>query len=264
VRKSTFCTGHTFKGSNETVDPAEISKFSGLSKEWWNADGPLRTLHHINPTRIKYIKNEIMKGNGSPDFLRPLTGLRILDLGCGAGILSEPLARLGAEVVAIDASATNIVAAKMHMNKDPILFHSNRLRYEHVTAEELKGEQFDVVCSLEVIEHVSNVEKFVQSCSDLLKPGGKLFLSTINKTTKSYWFGIVGAEYVLNLVEVGTHDWNKFLTPQQLEELLSKANLKVTNVTGMEYNPLSYKATLTENTSVNYLMCATKEENSAQ
>jgi len=244
-----------------TVDPSEILKFSEMSKEWWNPDGPLKTLHHINSTRISYIKRMITQERPSTEPLRPFQGLRMLDLGCGAGVLSEPLARLGANVVAIDASPTNIVAAKLHLKKDPPLARSNRLEYIHSTAEELvqKGESFDVVCSLEVIEHVSNVDTFVNACAQLLKPGGKLFLSTINRTTQSFWFGIVGAEYLLKLIEPGTHDWNKFLTPKEVEDLLSKVGLKISNVSGMDYNPITYKSSLTDNTSVNYLLCATKE-----
>jgi len=167
---------------------------------------------------------------------------------------------LGAEVLAIDASQSNIEAAKLHLIKDPVLAHSNRLQYLHTTAEELvhKEQSFDVICSLEVIEHVSNIESFIQSCSSLLRTTGKLFLSTFNRTNKSYLYGIIGAEYLLNLVEVGTHDWNKFITPKEIEIFLNKANLKITNITGMSYNPITHKASLTEETSVNYLLCASK------
>eukprot|EP01114_Cavostelium_apophysatum_P012687 TRINITY_DN2899_c0_g1_i1.p1 TRINITY_DN2899_c0_g1~~TRINITY_DN2899_c0_g1_i1.p1 ORF type:complete len:278 (-),score=28.90 TRINITY_DN2899_c0_g1_i1:862-1695(-) len=255
-----------YRSVSTTVDPQEIAKFSKIASEWWNADGPMKALHHINPTRVKYIRDRILQAteldSHRSNAARPLEGLNILDLGCGAGILSESLARLGANVTGIDAALENTIVARTHAAYDPLL--KDRLQYAHTTAEKLveEGRTFDVVCSLEVVEHVSDVSGFVRSCSSLVKPGGKLFLSTLNRTWSSYLLSIVAAEYLLGIVKKGTHDWNKYLTPSELQYLVehnSDGKVRVNNITGFNYNPLLQSSALTSDLSVNYLLSATKD-----
>jgi len=224
--------------------------------------GPLRTLHQINPTRISYIKKRVLEKKSKEvdweDNPFPLEGIRILDVGCGAGILSEPLARLGANVVGLDASANNIRVAKLHAEKDPVL--GQRLVYVEGTAESLliQRQQFDAVCALEVIEHVTDPKDFVRSLLHLAKPGGKVIFSTINRTSPSYLLAIVAAEKILGLMDNGTHDWNKFVTPEELSNLVVLEGGKVDDITGLSYNPITRSATLTLDSSVNYFLCVSK------
>jgi len=240
-----------------SVDKDEISKFSDWAEDWWDPSGPLKPLHQMNPIRVKYIKDRLIKRLESQN--QTLQGLRILDIGCGAGILSESLARLGASVTGIDAAENNIKVASLHAKRDPFLTTS-KIQYIHDTAESLveKNQSFDVVCSLEVIEHVSDVNSFVINCTKLVKPGGFLFISTLNRTLKSYIFGIVAAEYILGLCGVGTHQWQKFVAPEELKELLQEMRWTVEDVSGVMYNPLTSFCSFTTDTSVNYIMCALK------
>jgi len=253
---------HSKSGSDafhysSSVDKDEISKFSDWAEDWWDPNGPLKPLHQLNPIRVKYIKDRLIK---SLELQRQtLQGLQVLDIGCGAGILSESLARLGASVTGIDAAENNIKVASLHAKRDPFLTTS-KIQYIHDTAESLveKNQSFDVVCALEVIEHVSDVNSFVINCTKLVKPGGFLFISTLNRTLKSYIFGIVAAEYILGLCGVGTHQWQKFVAPEELKELLQEMRWTVEDVSGMMYNPLTSFCSFTTDTSVNYIMCALK------
>lgn len=234
----------------------EVKKFSSMAKEWWDPNGKLRTLHDINPLRLSYITDIYSKCSKTKT--RPIfKDLKLLDIGCGGGILSEPLARLGGKVTAIDAANKNIEVAKEHSKE-----HGLKINYINTTAEELsikKKEAFDIIFCLEIIEHVNSPEDFMETCIKMLKPGGVLFISTINRTIKSYMLAIVGAEYILRWLPIGTHSWDKFLKPSEIDSMLRKNHCRTTDITGMEYNPLKRKKWyLTKNIDVNYIMSATK------
>ncbi|EFC50565.1 predicted protein, partial [Naegleria gruberi] len=249
--------------SPSSVDIHEVNKFSLLARtnEWWNPNGALKTLHHINPTRMEYIRSQIVKHfNISDNTHEPLKGLNILDVGCGGGLVSECLARLGANVTGLDASLDNINIARTHNTS------LNNLNYIHSTVENLlynnESTKFDCIVSVEVIEHVAHAQSFVHNLSKLLKPNGFLILSTMNRTPKSYLYTIVMAEYVLNLVPRGTHEWRKYVTPQEMVIFMNQANVKLYDVQGMEYNPLLNKAFIEKNTEidVNYFITGVKQE----
>ena len=205
-----------------TVDKTEIEKFSKLAKDWWNPNGRFKPLHLFNPTRIKFIKEKLISHfNLNADGQRPLENINILDIGCGGGLLCEPLKRLGASVTGIDASKSNIEIAKLHAKEMGL-----DIEYIHCSPEKLQSKnKFNVILNMEVVEHISNLDLFIQNCSELIKKNGIMFISTINKNLKSYLFAIVGAEYILRWLPIGTHDWNKFLTPQELEVVVTKKNL---------------------------------------
>ena len=233
-----------------TINKIEIEKFSRLSKDWWNPNGKFKPLHLFNPARISFIKKRLISHfNLNSNSEKPLNKINILDVGCGGGLLCEPLTRLGASMTGIDASVNNIEVAKLHSKEMNL-----NINYIHSSPEKFKlNEKFDVVLNMEVVEHVENVDLFIQNCSKLLKDNGIMFVATINKNLKSYLFAIVGAEYVLRWLPIGTHDWNNFLTPKELEIVTSKNNLKTNEIVGMKYNLLSKVWKLSNDTSVNYI-----------
>ena len=233
-----------------TIDKTEIEKFSKLAKDWWNPQGKFRPLHLFNPARIKFIKEKLIyhfKINSNNE--RPLDKLKILDIGSGGGLLCEPLNRLGADVTGIDASNSNVRVAKLHAEEMNL-----NIKYIHSSPEKINLEnKFDVVLSMEVVEHVADVNFFIQTCSKLVKKDGILFVATINKNLKSYALAILGAEYILRWLPIGTHEWNKFLSPKDLENIASKNDLKIDETIGIKYNILSKKWAASADTSVNYI-----------
>jgi len=233
-----------------TVNKIEIEKFSKLAKDWWNPNGKFKPLHLFNPARIKFIKEKLISHfKLEPNIEKPLQKLKILDIGCGGGLLCEPLSRLGAKMTGVDASNNNIEVAKLHskeMNLD--------IKYIHSSPENLNLQnEFDVILNMEVIEHVSNINLFIKNCSKFIKKNGIMFVATINKNLRSYIFAVIGAEYILRWLPIGTHDWNKFLTPQELEIIASKNNFFPDEVIGMKFNLLSKKWYVSNDPSVNYI-----------
>ena len=236
-----------------TINREEIQKFSDLADEWWDVNGKFKPLHMFNPIRIEYItekiKQEFNLVNRNNNFLKDL---KILDIGCGGGLISEPLARLGGEVTGIDASEKNIKVAKLHSKKNNL-----NINYLNKSPEQLNdSEKFDIVLNLEIVEHVENVDLYIKSCSNLLKKNGIMFTATLNRTIISYIKAIVGAEYILRWLPIGTHDWNKFIKPEELEKKLSLANFCTIDVKGLEFNPLFNKWKQSDNLSVNYIICS--------
>jgi len=232
-----------------TINKKEIDKFSKIASEWWNPNGKFKPLHKFNPLRIKYIKENIIQSFKLKPSEKPLKKIDILDIGCGGGLLSEPMYRLGANVVGIDASKKNIEVANFHAKKNKI-----KINYICSSPENLKiKKKFDVILNMEVIEHVEDVNFFIKKSSELLKKNGIIFIATINKTLKSYIFAIVGAEYILNWLPIGTHEWNKFIKPEELINLCKTNNLKLEKIDGMNYNLLSEEWKLSLDNSVNYI-----------
>lgn len=240
-----------------TIDPAEVAKFEAMAAEWWDLEGKFKPLHMLNPCRLDYITSQIAAEFGRDlDDTLPFSGLRILDIGCGGGLLSEPMARLGATVVGADAAAGNIPVAKVHAEQSGL-----NIDYRHTTAEDLanSGEQFDVVLNMEVVEHVANPSTYLQACQRLLKPAGLHICSTLNRNPKSFLFGIIGAEHVMRWLPKGTHDWNKFITPDELFELLEKAGLDPVDRKGFVFNPLLWSWSISDrDLSVNYVTASIK------
>ena len=234
---------------NSTVIKEEIDKFSRMSEEWWDPNGKFKPLHKFNPIRVKYIIDNTLlhfKINRNND---PLKGLNILDVGCGGGLLTEPLSRLGANVIGIDASNNNIEVAKRHLQKGNL-----KIKYYCATPEEFKSTiKFDVILNMEIVEHVDNLDLFLKESSSHLKKNGIMFIATLNKTLKSYVFAIVGAEYILRWLPIGTHEWEKFVTPKYLNKLSKKNNLKEKKIDGMKFDILNNQWMLTEDLSVNYI-----------
>ena len=238
-----------------TVDKKEIEKFSKLAKDWWNPNGKFKPLHLFNPARIAFIKEKLISHfRLDPNSSKPLRGLKILDIGCGGGLLCEPLNRLGATITGIDPSSDNIEVAKLHskeMNLD--------IKYIGCAIENLNLiNEFDVILNMEVIEHVSNTNLFIKNCSKLVKNNGIMFVATINKNLKSYIFAILGAEYVLRFLPIGTHDWDKFLTPLDLEIIANKNNFLIDETIGMKFNIFSGEWSKSNNASVNYISTFSK------
>jgi len=233
-----------------TVDKKEIEKFSKLAKDWWNPKGKFKPLHLFNPTRIKYIKEKLISHfKIGPETSNPLKKLKILDIGCGGGLLCEPLSRLGADITGVDASKDNIEIAKLHAKEMNL-----NINYIASSPENLNfTNRFDVVLNMEVVEHVFNLDLFIENCSKLIKKDGIMFVATINKNLKSYIFAILGAEYILRWLPIGTHDWNKFLTPIDLENLTKKSNFIPNETVGMKFDLLSNKWNKSDDTSVNYI-----------
>ena len=232
-----------------TINKEEIEKFSKISEEWWDPQGKFKPLHKFNPIRIAYIKNNIIKTLNIKNKKKPLENVKILDIGCGGGLLSEPMNRLGAEVVGIDASDKNIKVAKLHAKK-------NNLNIDYLCAspETLKtNTKFDIILNMEIIEHVENVDNFLKSCSSLLKKNGIMFVATINKTLKSYLFAIVGAEYVLRWLPIGTHDWEKFVKPDELVNISKNYKLNLNRIDGVKFNLIKNEWHLSSDKSVNYI-----------
>ena len=233
----------------DTINKKEIDKFSKLADEWWDPEGKFKPLHNFNPVRLRYIKDTIIKKFGNRSEKLPLKDIKILDIGCGGGLLSEPLSRLGATVTGIDASERNIKIAKMHLNKSKL-----DIDYYCSSPEKFitKG-KFDVVLNMEIVEHVDNVDFFLLKSSELLKKNGLMFIATLNKTLKSYLFAIIGAEYVLKWLPIGTHDWNKFLKPVDLINICKNNSLDLNNLIGVKFDILKNEWIVSEDSSVNYL-----------
>src|SRR5215469_9887582 len=236
-----------------TADPAEIAKFSRLSAEWWDPKGKMAPLHKINPLRLAYIRDAACrKFERNAKSLSCLNGLRMLDIGCGAGLLCEPFTRLGADVIGIDASAKNIAAARLHAEKGHL-----SIDYRNTTPEEMDArERFDIVLAMEVVEHVTDVGLFLGRCAAMLKPGGMLVVSTLNRNWKSFALAIVGAEYVLRWLPRGTHQWDKFVTPEELAKYLLDNRLTINGQTGVVYSPFADKWSLSSDLDVNYMVIA--------
>ncbi len=233
-----------------TINRGEIDKFSKIANEWWDPEGKFKPLHKFNPIRIQYIKENITKHFNINKKNLPLRNLKILDIGCGGGLLSEPMSRLGAKVTGIDASEKNIKIANAHLKKSKL-----KINYICASPESLKTtkEQFDVILNMEIVEHVEDVELFIKKSSELLKKKGLMFVATLNKTLKSYIFAIVGAEYILRWLPIGTHEWEKFVEPSKLIEYGKRNSLKLEKINGMKFNPLNNKWNISEDKSVNYI-----------
>jgi len=232
-----------------SVNKKEIDKFSKMANEWWDPEGKFKPLHKFNPTRIKYIKENIINNFKLKNKSKPLSGIKILDIGCGGGLLSEPMSRMGANVTGIDASDKNIKIAKLHSKKNKL-----KINYLCSSPEKLKIEKkFDVILNMEIVEHVEDIDFFLKSCSKLLKKNGLMFVATINKTLKSYVFAIVGAEYVLRWLPIGTHEWEKFVKPEDLKEILMKYDLSLNKLEGMNFNIFKDEWGISKDLSVNYI-----------
>lgn len=238
------------------MDAAEIKRFAAIAAEWWNPDGKFRPLHRLNPIRLTYVRDHLCAHFGRDTTARrPLSGLQLVDVGCGGGLLSEPLARMGAKVVGIDAAERNIRIAAAHAAESGLSIDYRAEAIEDLAAS---GERFDAVIALEVIEHVADITFFVESCAAVCRPGGALVLSTLNRTPKSYLFAIVGAEYVLGWLPRGTHNWRRFVRPSELSEVLRGCGLGVTDLTGLTYSPLADEWRLASDLTVNYMAFAVK------
>jgi 2-polyprenyl-6-hydroxyphenyl methylase/3-demethylubiquinone-9 3-methyltransferase len=238
-----------------TINKEEIQKFSKLAEEWWDVNGKFKPLHMFNPIRIEYITEKIKKHfkivENKASFLN---GLNILDIGCGGGLISEPMARLGANVTGIDASEKNINIAQLHAKKSGL-----KINYFNASPETLKNiEKFDIILNLEIIEHVDNVDLYIKSCSKLLKKNGIMFTATLNRSFISYIKAILGAEYILRWLPVGTHDWNKFLKPEELENFLSQEKFITIDIKGLKFNPFLNKWKKSNDLSVNYIITSLK------
>ena len=232
-----------------SVNKKEIDKFSKMANEWWDPEGKFKPLHKFNPTRIKYIKENIINNFKLKNKSKPLSGIKILDIGCGGGLLSEPMSRMGANVTGIDASDKNIKIAKLHSKKNKL-----KINYLCSSPEKLKIEKkFDVILNMEIVEHVEDIDFFLKSCSKLLKKNGLMFVATINKTLKSYVFAIVGAEYVLRWLPIGTHEWEKFVKPEDLKKILMKYDLSLNKLEGMNFNIIRDEWSISKDLSVNYI-----------
>lgn len=238
-----------------SLDPAEVEKFSKLAAEWWNPKGKFGVLHVFNPVRLQYIKEQVCARFARDPFeRRPFAGLRFLDIGCGGGLLSEPMARLGAAIVGVDPSDKNIKTARVHAQEQELA-----IDYRVGTAEDLSGEQFDVILNMEVIEHVADPQAFIRICASLLKPSGLIFMATINRTLKSFGLAIIGAEYLLGWLPKGTHQWEKFVTPVELKRWLEENNVAVKDETGVIYNPLKNDWRRSRDMGVNYMLVGENE-----
>ena len=236
--------------NNSTIDSDEVAQFAVLANQWWDENGPFKPLHRLNPVRIGYLRDQLIAHFGK------IEGLSVADIGCGGGLVTEPFARLGAKVTGVDAAPENIAAAKNHAKEAGL-----SITYLATTAERLaaEGKKFDVVFALEIVEHVSDVGLFIDSITTLVKPGGLLVLSTLNRTPKSFALGIVAAEYILRWLPRGTHDWKKFLKPSELAEHLGENGFKPIDMTGLIYSPLSRQFSLDkDDLDVNYLLTAVK------
>ena len=244
------------------VDASEVEKFNNLASEWWNKTGAFATLHEINPLRLNWIEDNVKRGYASHDNSKSaemgLAGKKVLDVGCGGGILSESMARRGADVTGIDLGTENLKAAALHAEQSNL---TDTLRYQHIPIEQLAAThagQFDVVTCMEMLEHVPDPTAIVEACFKLLAPGGVCVLSTINRNPKSYLFAIVGAEYVLRLLDRGTHDYAKFITPAELDKMAINSGFSRQDIIGLHYNPLTKRYWLAQNVDVNYMMAVQK------
>ncbi len=239
-----------------TVDPAEIEKFRRMAEEWWDPRGKFRPLHRFNPVRLGFLKDRLCRHFGrDPKADRPLSGLRLLDIGSGGGLVAEPMTRLGAEVVGIDATARNVEVARVHAAEGGLA-----IDYRHAAAEDLAeaGEAFDAVLALEIVEHVASLEAFVAASARMVRPGGMMVVATLNRTLKAFALAIVGGEYVLGWLPRGTHDWKKFVRPSELEAAMRASGLALTEAAGVAFNPVLDRWSLGSDLDVNYLAVATK------
>ena len=234
---------------NNTINKKEIEKFSKIAEEWWDPHGKFKPLHKFNPIRISYIKESIINSFKLKEKAKPLEKVKILDIGCGGGLLSEPMSRLGADVMGIDASDKNIEIAKFHAKKDNL-----NIKYLCASPEQLNtSTKFDVILNMEIVEHVKDVDFFLQSCSKLLRKNGIMFVATINRTLKSYFFAIIGAEYILRWLPIGTHEWEKFVKPGELVKILKKYDLRLDSLDGMKFNLIKDEWKVSKDKSINYI-----------
>ena len=256
-------------GVDPSVDPAEVERFAALAGRWWDRNGAFRALHALNPVRIAYVRDELVRearaaetppaeggaGGTGAAALKPLAGLRLLDVGCGGGLMAEPLCRLGAAVVAIDAAEPSVRAARIHAEEQGLA-----IDYRHATAEALAagGERFDAVLALEIVEHVADLDSFAAACAGLVEPGGSLIVATLNRTLAAYALAIVAAERILGWVPAGSHDWSRFVRPAEMVRLLRRHGLAVADMRGMVYDPLAGGWRTSPNLSVNYIVHARK------
>ena len=253
----------TGPGNDPSVDPTEIERFAALAERWWDRHGAFRALHALNPVRIAYVRDAVVAERGpvappaGAAALKPLAGLRLLDVGCGGGLMAEPLCRLGADVVAVDAAEPNVRAARHHAEEQGLA-----IDYRHATAEALAaaGERFDAVLALEIVEHVADLDAFAAACTDLVKPGGSFIVATLNRTLAAYALAIVAAERILGWLPAGSHDWSRFVRPAEMVRLLRRHGLAVADMRGMVYNPLAGGWTTSPNLAVNYIVHARKPD----
>ena len=251
MQRSWLMTSH-----GSTVDPVEIEKFRRMAEEWWDPRGKFRPLHRFNPVRLGFLKERLCRHFGrDPKADRPLDGLRLLDIGCGGGLVAEPLTRLGAEVVGIDATARNVEVARVHAAEGGLT-----IDYRHAAAEDLAeaGESFDAVLALEIVEHVASLDAFVAASARMVRPGGLMVVATLNRTLKAFALAIVGAEYVLGWLPRGTHDWKRFVRPSELEAAMRASGLALAETAGVAFNPILDRWSLGSDLDVNYLAVATK------
>lgn len=236
-----------------TVDSTEIAKFTAMAEAWWDPTGDFKPLHQLNPTRIGFIRDAAVRHFGRDPEDIPLDGLTLCEIGCGGGLLTEPMRRLGAEVTGVDPSARNIGVARAHAEAGGL-----KITYLQCAAEDMveRRESFDIVLAMEVIEHVANVDAFIASCAHLVRPGGLMFFATLNRTAKAFALAIVGAEYVMRWLPRGTHDWRKFVKPSELARPLREAGFAIEQMTGVAYNPLADRWSLTRDLDVNYMLAA--------
>jgi 2-polyprenyl-6-hydroxyphenyl methylase/3-demethylubiquinone-9 3-methyltransferase len=240
--------------SETTIDPEEIAKFAAMADAWWDPEGDFKPLHRFNPVRLAYIRDWALRHFSRGETVaRPLEGLSVLDIGCGGGLLTEPLTRLGATVTGIDAGGKNIAVAKLHAERSGL-----SIAYRETTSEALaaEGQRFDIVLNMEVVEHVDNVPLYMKSCADLVAPGGLLFSATINRTARALAFAKFGAEYVLRWLPRGTHDWNRFLTPEEMKTLLTRNGLVIADETGVVFHPLAGEWRRSRDMGINYMVLA--------
>ena len=238
-----------------SINKKEIEKFSKIAKEWWNPNGKFKPLHNFNPIRIKYIKENIIRDFNIKPSDRPLKKINLLDIGCGGGLLSEPMCRLGANVVGIDASVKNIKIAKFHARKNKL-----KIKYKVASPEKIKANiKFDIILNMEIVEHVENLDFFIKESAKLLKKNGIMFVATLNQTLKSYAFAIIGAEYILKWLPIGTHDWEKFVKPNDLIKISEKNGLSLKKLDGMKFNILDDSWKVSNDTSVNYIVKLKKD-----
>ncbi|MET0428318.1 MAG: bifunctional 2-polyprenyl-6-hydroxyphenol methylase/3-demethylubiquinol 3-O-methyltransferase UbiG [Microvirga sp.] len=244
-------------GPSSTVDPQEVARFERMAGTWWDPHGPMRVLHRFNPIRLGVIRDEACRRFGrDPRAARSLDGLAILDVGCGGGVLCEPLARLGARVTGLDPAAANIAVARLHAEQGGVPVD---YRTETVESVASRGERFDIVLAMEVVEHVADVRAFVAACAGAVNPGGVLVMATLNRTLRSFALAIVGAEYVLGWLPRGTHDWDRFVTPEELSEAVRLAGLGVFDLQGVSFHPLRDAWSLSRDVSVNYMLMAGRD-----
>jgi 2-polyprenyl-6-hydroxyphenyl methylase/3-demethylubiquinone-9 3-methyltransferase len=252
-RKAIATSGSTGAGSS-TVDRAEIARFAALAESWWDPAGEFKPLHRLNPVRLGLLRDRLTTHFArDPAALRPFDGLRLLDIGCGGGLVAEPMARLGFAVTGIDAGTETIATARAHAEQSGLA-----IDYRAIAAETLAeaGERFDVVLALEIVEHVADLDAFLAAATTLVRPGGALIVATLNRTVKSYLFAIIGAEYVLGWLPRGTHEWRKFVRPSELAALLRRNRLRIEEIAGVTYNPLGDSWALSTDLDVNYMAFA--------